>query len=169
VAALPLRMAWFSSPLPCAWAVNPRSCILLPCAPQDKELKPQDVYFLDIGSNLGIFTLSAAAHGFQVIAFEPMYSNQLANRLSACANPRMHRRVTLINKVGGGGSSSKRCCEQLLPCNPVSQAGSPQELPTLQGLGKAQTNCTLHSDVNNAGDGAMLCDYSMAIPSQAAE
>lgn len=75
--------------------------------PQANNLRPDEVFFLDVGANLGIFTLSVAAHGFSVIGFEPMYSNWMAIRLSTCATassfiPRMDQRITLVNKVGLG-------------------------------------------------------------------
>lgn len=70
-------------------------------ASQEKGLKHEDVYFLDIGGNIGTFSLAAAAHGFSVITFEPMLSNRMAFQLSLCSNPGLEERVTLIGKVGG--------------------------------------------------------------------
>ncbi len=55
---------------------------------------------MDIGANIGTFTLSVAAHGFSVVAFGPMHSNAMAIRMSLCADEGMRRRVTLIQKVG---------------------------------------------------------------------
>ncbi len=66
---------------------------------QANALKNEEVYFLDIGANIGTFSIAVAAHGFSVIAFEAMFSNQQAIRLSICANPGMEERVELIGKV----------------------------------------------------------------------
>ena len=67
---------------------------------QSHKLQPHEVYFLDIGANIGIYTLSIAAHGFQVVAFEPMVTNQQVLQLSLCANPGVTQCVTLVKKVG---------------------------------------------------------------------
>ena len=67
---------------------------------QARNLKPSDVYFVDIGANLGAFTLAVAAYGFRVIAFEAMYSNAMALSLSLCTSPPdVQEKVTIINKV----------------------------------------------------------------------
>ncbi|TPX34734.1 hypothetical protein SmJEL517_g02711 [Synchytrium microbalum] len=43
--------------------------------------------FLDIGANVGFFSFSAAASGFNVVAVEMMASNQLSLYKSICRNP----------------------------------------------------------------------------------
>jgi hypothetical protein len=58
------------------------------------------VIFLDVGANVGTFALPVAAHGFRVIAYEAMFSNQLALRLSLCANPDLQDRLNVVPKVG---------------------------------------------------------------------
>lgn len=60
---------------------------------------------MDVGANVGAYTLFAAAYGFSVLAFEPLHPNVLALRHSLCANPRLMERVFLFDKVGGGGGS----------------------------------------------------------------
>ena len=60
------------------------------------NLPRSDVYFVDIGANLGAFTLGVAAAGFQVIAVEAMSVNQFALSMSLCANVAMAESVTLI-------------------------------------------------------------------------
>ncbi len=66
---------------------------------QEKGLAPKDVYFVDVGGNIGTFSLSVAAHGFSVLTFEAMFANAQTIRHSICANPGMEERVTLVNKV----------------------------------------------------------------------
>jgi len=51
---------------------------------------------VDIGANLGAFTMYVAAAGFSVIAIEAMKVNQQALRLTLCANSEIMRRVTLF-------------------------------------------------------------------------
>lgn len=62
---------------------------------------------MDLGSGQGACSLAAAAHGFRVIAFEPLKVNHGALRLSLCANPGMGERVTLFSKVS---------CSSWAPC-----------------------------------------------------
>lgn len=52
--------------------------------------------FLDVGANLGCFSLTFAALGFDVIAFEGMPRNQLAMYSSLCETPALLERVTLF-------------------------------------------------------------------------
>lgn len=58
---------------------------------------------LDIGANLGWFSLQAAAAGFSVLAVEPMPHNQGAFRRTLSENPDLAARITLIPKVGATG------------------------------------------------------------------
>ena len=54
--------------------------------------------FLDIGANVGFFTLSVAASGFDVIAFEPMRENALLIKKTICDNPVLDQKVrSLLN------------------------------------------------------------------------
>ena len=61
--------------------------------------------FLDIGANLGAFTLTVAAAGHRVIAIEPLASNTLALRRSLCRNAELAQRVLLLDKALGGGGA----------------------------------------------------------------
>lgn len=51
---------------------------------------------LDIGANLGFYTLLFAHYGFRVIAIEPMERNRRLIQTSLCLNPRLIGRVTLV-------------------------------------------------------------------------
>lgn len=66
---------------------------------QRLKVPRHEVYFSDIGANIGVFTLTVAAQGFSVIAVEAMTSNANAIRHSLCANPSFLDRVYLIQKV----------------------------------------------------------------------
>lgn len=70
------------------------------------HLAESDIVFIDIGANVGWFSMLAASKGFRVVAFEPLPSNELAMRMSICLN-NLTDRVILFNK---GLSSAKREC-----------------------------------------------------------
>ncbi|KAI8464132.1 MAG: S-adenosyl-L-methionine-dependent methyltransferase [Monoraphidium minutum] len=61
-------------------------------------------FVVDVGANVGTFTLHAAARGATVAAFEPMASNIALLRTSLCANPPLLDRVALY----GTGLGTKR-------------------------------------------------------------
>lgn len=61
--------------------------------------------FLDIGANLGTYTLAVAAAGHRVIAIEPLASNTVALRRSLCRNAELAQRVLLLDKALGGGGA----------------------------------------------------------------
>lgn len=58
--------------------------------------------FLDIGANLGAFTLAIAAAGHRVIAIEPLAANTVALRRSLCRNGELAQRVLLFDKALSG-------------------------------------------------------------------
>ena len=87
---------------------------LAPPPPQDQALPPSDVYFVDIGANVGWFTHNVAAMGYSVVAFEPTTPNALAIRQTMCDIPLLHSRISLVNKVGAG-SEEGRGCRHCLP------------------------------------------------------
>lgn len=51
---------------------------------------------LDVGANLGTFTITAAALGYDVVAFEAMERNVAAIHQTLCWNPELQERVTLF-------------------------------------------------------------------------
>lgn len=64
--------------------------------------------FVDIGANIGAFTLDIAARGYEVIAFEGMSGNQRLLHMSLCySDPVVSHLVTLHNF--GLGDSRKTC------------------------------------------------------------
>lgn len=61
-----------------------------------KRIPRSEVTFLDIGANVGWFTLAIATYGFRVLAFEPMPDNEFLLRSSICMN-NLSSLVTVIN------------------------------------------------------------------------
>jgi len=81
--------------------------------------------YLDIGANLGYFSLLAASRGYEVTAFEAMAKNARLIKVSLCANPELEKRITLHNV--GLADKSKKCfivssdsnqADGILKCNP---------------------------------------------------
>ena len=58
--------------------------------------------FLDIGANVGSYSLAAAAHGHRVLAFEPLTLNAIALRRSLCRNAHLAPLLTLHEKALAG-------------------------------------------------------------------
>lgn len=54
----------------------------------------EEAIFLDIGANIGWYTLLFAAAGHSVIAFEPLLANEQLLRRSLCSNAGFQERVT---------------------------------------------------------------------------
>ena len=51
---------------------------------------------LDIGANLGWHTYVAAAHGYNVVAFEPFKSNRALHHHTLCLNPKFREKVKIL-------------------------------------------------------------------------
>lgn len=54
----------------------------------------EDAIFLDIGANIGWYSLLFAAAGYPVISFEPMQANEQLFRRSICSNSDFQQRLT---------------------------------------------------------------------------
>ena len=74
-------------------------------------VEKQDLYFMDIGGNIGTHTLYMQSLGYPGITFEPMPTNEELIRSSLCANDPDHR-VTLFTK---GLSDETNICEVFNP------------------------------------------------------
>jgi FkbM family methyltransferase len=76
---------------------------------QREEPNPQNVYFLDVGANIGVFTYAAAVAGYPTLSFEPMSQNQRALQKTACSestDKSIAESVTLF-PVGLGGDTMR--------------------------------------------------------------
>lgn len=60
------------------------------------HLPRHEIYFIDIGANVGAFAFAVAQAGFSVIAVEAMHVCQYALRLSLCAAPDVAPNMTLL-------------------------------------------------------------------------
>lgn len=65
-------------------------------ARQSGFVLPAEGTLLDIGANLGYYTLLFANKGYKVIAVEPMTHNRLALEASLCMNPHLKSLVTIV-------------------------------------------------------------------------
>ena len=70
-------------------------CDLLPHTIYALRSRPNSV-FIDIGANLGLYTLSAAAAGFDVVAFEPILMSYRKICESIQANPGFSERINVV-------------------------------------------------------------------------
>jgi FkbM family methyltransferase len=86
-----------------------------------------ELTFVDIGSNIGWFSLSIAAMGLNVMAFEPMSSNIDMMKRSLC----------MENNIKSGLSQRVQLFTN--------------------GLGPKEESCLVFSDSRNEGDGHTLC------------
>jgi FkbM family methyltransferase len=68
--------------------------------PEEMKLKgmslPEKGTLLDIGANIGDYTLLFASRGYNVIAVEPMTRNRAALQASLCLNPEFKDRVKVV-------------------------------------------------------------------------
>lgn len=69
---------------------------------------PSDLYFLDIGGNLGSVTLFVSSEGFSTIVFEPMLQNEQALRSTLCLNKITDRVTYFPRGVGMNTTVSTR-------------------------------------------------------------
>jgi FkbM family methyltransferase len=73
-------------------------CDLIPFTVQALQTRPNSL-FLDIGSNMGLYALAAAAVGREVVAFEPVTLSYRKICESVLANPGFADLVTLIPRA----------------------------------------------------------------------
>ena len=77
--------------------------------------------FLDVGAQLGYFSLAFASYGFRVLAIEPMLQNVLALKASACLHtPGAGSRIRVYQTAIVGPSQTRGTCAVLSPWRGVS-------------------------------------------------
>jgi FkbM family methyltransferase len=69
--------------------------------------KSPDASLIDIGGNIGMYSLYAASYGHNVITFEPMKVNQEKICQSILSNMHFQDRITLIGAATSNSSASK--------------------------------------------------------------
>ena len=67
-------------------------------------------YLLDVGPNIGFYTLLFAHAKWHSIAIEPMPSNLRALNVSLCLNPRLAQRVTIVPVAASAPLHAGRAC-----------------------------------------------------------
>jgi len=70
-----------------------------------KNISNDNIYTIDIGGNVGWYTLFLAKYGYQVLSFEASVINNYILRKNFCLNPNLN--ITLINK--GLFTEEKKC------------------------------------------------------------
>lgn len=74
-----------------------------------RELPPGGL-FLDVGANIGYYSLLFARKGYRVIAVEPMTGNRAALEGSLCLNPELRNLITVLPvALGSHEETGSRC------------------------------------------------------------
>ena len=60
------------------------------------NIKPQDIYILDVGANIGWYSFSLSKYGYKILSFEPMLINTYILKKNYCLNKGLN--ITIINK-----------------------------------------------------------------------
>lgn len=102
--------------------------------------------FLDIGANLGYYSLLYAMAGWTAIAVEPMLQNRRALRASLCLNPRLAPRVHVISTALASPSEFGPCVATTLLRN-----GGNGRLAC--GAAARHINCTTEVGIGRCRDG----------------
>jgi FkbM family methyltransferase len=72
-----------------------------------QQFSKRDIVFVDVGANVGVFALLAAASGLKrVIAFEPVHANLGLMMASLQRNPSFNQSITII--AAGAGERDER-------------------------------------------------------------
>ena len=107
--------------------------------------------FLDIGANLGYFSLMAAKRGYKVTAFEGMKSNAKMMNVSLCVSHNPHPLACNSQPMSQPNPSLWLLIHQANP--------DAEERITLHnvGLGKTKEKCFIVSINSNVADGMVKC------------
>lgn len=101
-----------------SWELNETNSLLssLVYYSKKRNISNSDIYILDIGANIGWFSLSLGKMGYNILSFEPSKTNYYILLKNYCLNKEL--RMTIINK--GLGNSIK---ESSL-CHPFKNIGN---------------------------------------------
>ena len=88
------------------WEISEVDAVLTALERSYATSAPRRPVLVDIGANLGVFSLVAAALGYDVIAFEAMARNVDAIWQTLCWNPELRERVTLFPYALGNADRS---------------------------------------------------------------
>ncbi len=69
------------------------------------NIKPEDMYILDIGANIGWYSICLGKYGYKILSFEPMLINTYILKKNYCLNKALN--ITIINK--GLSTQEKKC------------------------------------------------------------
>ena len=100
---------------------------------EKKNIKIQDIYVLDIGANIGWYSILLGKYGFNIISFEPSQLNNYILKKNYCLNKEIN--ITIINK---GLYTEERKCDLfnlnknegngLVICEPYNDSYRPDNL-----------------------------------------
>eukprot|EP00746_Dinoflagellata_sp_MGD_P140203 gnl/MRDRNA2_/MRDRNA2_73494_c0_seq1.p1 gnl/MRDRNA2_/MRDRNA2_73494_c0~~gnl/MRDRNA2_/MRDRNA2_73494_c0_seq1.p1 ORF type:complete len:326 (-),score=48.27 gnl/MRDRNA2_/MRDRNA2_73494_c0_seq1:35-1012(-) len=71
---------------------------------------PQSGTFLDVGANVGYYSLLFARRGYHVLAVEPMTTNRRAMEASLCLNPDLRQFITIVPVALGSLAETHMVC-----------------------------------------------------------
>lgn len=71
---------------------------------------PQSGTFLDVGANIGYYSLLFARRGYHVLAVEPMTTNRRALEASLCLNPDLRQFITVVPVALGSLAETDMTC-----------------------------------------------------------
>eukprot|EP00892_Ulva_mutabilis_P003936 jgi/Ulvmu1/1914/UM012_0074.1 len=108
---------------------------------------------VDVGANLGVFTVAAAALGFPVIAFEAMARNVDAIHQTLCWNPELRERITLFPYALG---AAERSCLVVSDNTNVADGHLVCDDAEIAAMAGAQSRAPTHS--------VRLGDYLAGVP-----
>jgi len=77
---------------------------------------------VDIGANIGWYSQMFAQNGFKVLAIEPMTANRALMAATACANPEMASRITVVAVALSDKAKPGETAESILPISTSEMA-----------------------------------------------
>ena len=100
------------------------------------NISEKDIYIMDIGGNIGWYTIILGKYGYKIITFEPNKINFYILNKNYCLNKELN--ITLINK--GIFLEEKKCYIHSLKSN----------------IGNGKINCNIKPDENYVNNGEII-------------